>query len=146
MKGLLCILVIISFQSCKNKIETDKTLGASDIKFIRSLGLLNDNENVIKFYSEYKKSVAGNFFTNKRISKYWIDERDATKNKICSAYYYEIKSIDTIYFAGSTYCPYMLITKTDNSEYKVCVEGTKQEIRNFFEEAISTWTKNRLIN
>ncbi|MGO8056245.1 hypothetical protein, partial [Rhizobium leguminosarum] len=81
-------------------------LKKSDIVRIQNLNLLDPDETIIKFYSEYKKSVAGNFFTDKRMAKYWVDERDPTRNSWASAYYSEIKSIDTVYNAGLTFCPY----------------------------------------
>jgi hypothetical protein len=124
--------------SC-NKIETGQTLTKTDIVRIQNLKLLDSGETIIKFYSEYKKSVAGNFFTDKRMASYWADERDSTKNSWASAYYSEIKSIDTVFYAGATYCPYMLVTKTDNSTFKVCVDGKREEIKSFFEEAINKW-------
>ncbi|WP_456236429.1 DUF7710 domain-containing protein [Filimonas effusa] len=32
-----------------------------------------------EFYSEYKKSNAGNFFTDKQVAKYWINSRNKEK-------------------------------------------------------------------
>lgn len=128
--------------SCShNKIETNATLSKVDIEYIRSLKLLDTTEKIEKFYSEYTNKVAGNFFTDKRLANYWIDERDKSKDKIQFAYYKDIKSIDTVYYAGSTYCPYLLVTKTDSSQFKVCVEGKREEIKAFFEEALNKWTQ-----
>src|SRR5436305_13303777 len=99
------------FSCSGNHIETGDTLSETDIEYIQSLNLLDKDEKIYKFYSEYKKKVAGNFFTNKRIAKYWIDERNKEKNQISFAFYSDIKSINTVYNPGATYCPYMLITK-----------------------------------
>ena len=110
------------FCSCSNNhIETRDTLSKADIEYIQSLKLLDKGEKFCKFYSEYKKKVAGNFFTDKRIATYWIDERNKKKNKISFAFYPDIKSIDTVYEAGVTYSPYMLVTKKDNTKFKVSV-------------------------
>lgn len=138
------ILVLLFLTGCSNnKIETDKTLSKSDKQYIQSLKLLDTDEKIIKFYSEYKNKVAGNFFTNKRLAKYWIDERDKSKDKLDFAYYTDIKSIDTVYNADFTYCPYMIVTKKDGSKFKVCVDGNKNQIKGFFEEALDKWAQTK---
>ena len=135
----ICILFSLIL-SC-NQIEYGNSLKQSEIEYIKSLGLLEDTEEIKKFYSEHTNEIAGNFFTNKRLAKYWIDKGDSSKNVISSAFYGDIITIDTIYDAGLTYCPYLVVTKKDKSTFKVCVEGTKEEVKLFFEEAISNWKK-----
>lgn len=139
-KFLLSVTVVLA--SC-NRIQTGDTLSKTDINRLIKLNLLDKDEKVFKFYSEFKNEVAGNFFTDKRIAKYWIDERDKSKDKIDFAYYPDIKSIDTVYNAGATYCPYMLVTKVDNSKFKVCADGKREEIKEFFKEALTKWTQNK---
>jgi hypothetical protein len=134
--------VLFSLISC-NHIETGDTLKESDIKYIRNLRLLDSDEKIYKFYAEFKKDRAGNFFTNKRITTYWIDIRYKEKNEVSFAFYPEIKSIDTVFDAGKTYLPYLLITKSDNTQFKVVVNGKKDAIKSFFEEALKLWSKNR---
>ncbi len=97
----------------------------------------------IKFYSEYRKENSGNFFTNKRVAKYWIDKEDESKNVINSAFYKDIKSIDTVYNAGLTYCPYLMISKIDGTSFKISVEGDKTEVKSFFEDLLKEWDKNK---
>jgi hypothetical protein len=134
---------MLSFLFSCNHIQTGDALSSADIQYIESLHLLDQNEKIYKFYSEYKKKVAGNFFTNKRIAKYWIDERDKNKNQISFAFYPDIKSIDTVYNAGATYSPYMLVTKTDGTQFKVSVNGKKEEIKSFFEDALAQWKQRK---
>ncbi len=74
-KAYLIITLLCLVGCSDNKIETDKTLSKADKQYIQSLKLLDTDEKVIKFYSEYKNKVAGNFFTDKRLAKYWVDER-----------------------------------------------------------------------
>lgn len=145
MKLTLILLVIsIFFNACSfNKIETLSTLSTEDLKKLNSLKLLDNDEKLFKFYSEYEKSVSGNFYTDKRLASYWIDEHDSTNNKVEFAFYEDIVKLDTIYNAGVTYCPYLLVTRKDNSSFKVCVEGTKIEVSSFFEEAIRLWQQTR---
>lgn len=141
-KGLLFILL---FSASCNHIETGDTLERVDIERIQKLNLLDEGERILSFYSEFKNEVAGNFFTDRRISKYWIDENDKLKNEISYAFYPNIISIDTVYDAGATYCPYMLITRTDGYTFKVCIGGKRLEIKMFFEEALRQWRQHRNI-
>jgi len=76
-------------------IETEDTLSKTDIERIQKLNLLDKDEKIYKFYSEFKNKVAGNFFTDRRIAKYWIDENDKTKDVTVFAFYQDIKSIAT---------------------------------------------------
>jgi hypothetical protein len=139
---LWCPLIVIVSLQCNN-IRAGDDLAKSDIKYIRSLGLLSTDETIINFYSELNTKAAGNFYTNKRITKYWIDKKNPDKNTIRYAFYADIKSIDTIYNAGLTYCPYMLVTKHDGKSFKVCADGSKDEIRRFFEGALKIWADFR---
>jgi hypothetical protein len=125
--------------ACNNNIETASTLTKRDFDRLHSLNLLDTNEHLYKFYSEFKKSVAGNFYTDKRLASYWLDEHDKSKNKIEFAFYKDIIKIDTVYYAGATYCPYLRITRKDSSSFKVYVDGKKKEITEFFNNAISKW-------
>jgi len=138
MKNIFFIINVFFLFSC-NKIENTNTLDKSDIKYINELGLLNQGENINKFYSEFKTRNAGNFFTNKRIATYWIDPRNSKKNQKSFAFYSDIISIDTVYNAGTTYSPYMLVTKNNGESFKVSVNGSKMEIKSFFDDALNLW-------
>jgi hypothetical protein len=129
--------------ACGNKIETANTLTKKDFDRLHSLKLLDTNEQIYKFYSEFKNSVAGNFYTDKRLASYWLDEHDKSKNKVEFALYNDIAKIDTVYYAGATYCPYMRVTRGDSTSFKVCVDGTKKEITEFFNGAISKWKQEK---
>ncbi len=138
--------LIISFTilcSCKNRIETSETLSKQDVDLIRKLNLLDREETIYKFYSEFENHLAGNFYTDKRIAHYWLDEHDVSKNKIEFAYYQDIIKLDTVYFAGATYCPYLKVNRRDSSIFKIYVDGTKPEIKAFFEDAITKWQEHK---
>ncbi|WP_460572744.1 hypothetical protein [Flaviaesturariibacter terrae] len=129
---------MILFFGC-NHIETQKTLSSEDIKRIESLKLLEKGERIEKFYSEYRKSVAGNFYTDRRFAKYWIDEHDKTKNEVSSARYSEVVAVDTVFNAGATYTPFLRIKKRDSTSFKLCVDGSRNDVRSFFEGALAAW-------
>jgi hypothetical protein len=143
MRTICLLLALVCLASCQ-KIETGKTLSKKQIEYIKSLGLLDDNETIIKFYSEFTKKKAGNFYTDKRMAEYWIDESNSSKDHRNSAWYSEIVAIDTNYMHGAlTYAPYMWVTKKDGTHFKVCVEGSHKAVKAFFEDAIKIWKSKR---
>jgi len=134
------IFILLLFSSCRhNPIETGDSLSKADIAYIQGLQLLDKGEIIYKFYSEASKKEAGNLFTNKRIATYWMDKRNSQKSQISFAFYPDIQSIDTVYYAGLTYCPYMLVTKKDSTKFKVSVAGSHRQIKAFFEDALRQW-------
>ncbi|MGN6421327.1 MAG: hypothetical protein ACTHMC_27685 [Pseudobacter sp.] len=135
------LLIAVAFIAC-NKIKSGNELQDKETAYIRSLGLLQDQEQIIKFYSNYKFKNAGNFFTNKRIAKYWIDKKDSSKNEIIFAYYDDILSIDSTTNVPSSNCPYLLVTRKDKSQFKVFVNGKKPVVNAFFTEAIRKWEES----
>ena len=130
------------FIAC-NKITSGNDLTKSDIQKIKELGILHDNERIIKFYSEYKKNVAGNFFTNKRIASYWNDENNESKDKINSAFYQDIIRMDTVTYAGASFSPYINVMRKDSTIFKVCFDGERVEVGKTFKEVISIWKSNK---
>jgi len=66
------LLLTLFLVSC-NGIETGDSLSSKDFQRFRSLHLIENGERLYKFYSEFKKSVAGNFYTDRRMASYWID-------------------------------------------------------------------------
>ena len=77
------------------------------------------------------------------MATYWIDPHNKSKDKVSFAFYPDIKSVDTIYYAGLAYCPYLLVTKKDNSRFKVLVEGSRQQLKTFFETALNEWRQHK---
>jgi hypothetical protein len=125
------------------RLLISKTLDQQDINYIGSLKLLDEGETIHKFYSEYKIRVAGNFFTDRRIATYWIDQGNSEKNEVAFAYYGDIVKIDTVYNTGLTYTPYLQVTKNDSTKFKVSVDGDYEQVKRFFEEALEQWQRNR---
>ncbi len=141
MNVFYCVL-ICALIAC-NSITSGNKMSHLDILRIQQLGLLDKDEKIVVFYSEHKNSVAGNFFSNKRLASYWKDEKDPGKNKLNTAYYSDIVAIDTVSYAGLTYCPYMMVTKNDSTRFKVCFDGKKEEIRKVFIQALDLWKAKR---
>lgn len=133
-------IAITCLPACE-KIRSGAELQHHEISYIKDLGLLDNNEHIIKFYSNYKFRNAGNFFTEKRIAKYWIDEHDSSKTQIEYALYEDILSIDSTADVPSTYCPYLLVTRKNHTQFKVFVNGKKRDVIVFFEDAMKMIAK-----
>lgn len=138
---LLTLLILLLFTTC-NKIHQGKELGQKDIDLLRSLNLLDEGENVISFYSNYKKSVAGNFYTDKRVATYWLDKNPNKEQKIEFACYQDILQVDSVFSVGTTYSPYLLITRKDSSQFKVYVDGDAKEKTAFYQDVVTHWEQN----
>ncbi len=143
------LFTLVPAAGCTNKIETGDSLNKTDKDYINSLIPLDKDEKIYKFYSEYKLKNAGNFYTNKRIAEYWIDPDNRSKDKIQSAFYKDIESIDTVYDVDFSYCPYMAVTKIkgDTAEtFDVCFEGKKDELKIVFGKAVELWKKEKQLH
>ena len=124
---LYCFLLI----SCQS-IETHESLDKGTKDRLKKLGILADNERIIQYYSNLEKDKAGNFFTDKRIAHYWLDDSDNSKTEISFSYYQDIVSIDTNFNVQDFDLPFMTIKKKDSSSFKVYIDGTKEEKKIFF--------------
>jgi len=125
-------------------------LSNSQKEFIEDLGILDEDEQIILFDSQggglTPEEVSGNFFTNKRIASYWIDERNQENTSVECAYYSEI---DTIWrypkFNAWTLASYLEVHRTNGSTFKVYVDGDSTETWNFFNIALQTWNENKAL-
>lgn len=145
--GLAALLVV----SCSRNLETGKDLSNSDIDFIRSLGVLDKNESIILFDSQggvfYGLKTSGNFFTDKRIASYWIDDRDTSKTNIEYAFY---KDVDTIWrypkYRSLTLASYLEVHKKDGTRFKVYVSADSATTWQFFNRALGEWNRKTNTN
>jgi hypothetical protein len=136
---ILFAFVSVILISCGGEYSK-QSLTKEDTVRIRRLGLLDTTESIIRYTANYEKEVAGNFYTNKRVAQYWIDERYADRNLINYAYYKDIIRIDTTYNTTSlTQASYLTITKSDASSFKVYITGNKQEVQGFYQEVLNRW-------
>lgn len=134
-------IVLLSCLACQH-IETGNTLDKDTIQLIRSLGLLEPGETIIQYYSNAGKDKAGNFFTDRRIAHYWLASRDPAENDTSFAWYRDITSIDTVYNMQGE-LSYMGVNYISGHSFRVSVDGSKKEIRRFFETAMLTWQQHR---
>jgi hypothetical protein len=139
--GIL-ILLIINLIGC-TLIKNDDNLTESDLKYIRSLGLIDENENILKFSSSMNIKTSGNFITDKRLASYWID-KDDNKSYKDFAFYSDIVKIDSVDKTNAlTYASYLEITKRDSSRFKVYIDGDKDKYRSFIKIANTKWSEHK---
>jgi hypothetical protein len=116
--------------------------------FVMSLGILEDTEKIIMFDSQgggfNPVLTSGNFFTDRRIASYWIDDRNKDKSEVHSAFYSEI---DTLWrypkYKSLTLSSYLEVRRRDGSTFNVYVSGDSIETWSFFNRAMREWSLRR---
>jgi hypothetical protein len=154
MKNIPLIIIYLVFvfliqTSCSSDIKKGDQLSRKQKKYIKELGLIKKGEEIILFDSQgggmngWKQS--GNFFTDKRISAYWIDN-DSTLTTIKSAYY---SDIDTIWrypkFNAWTLASYLEVHQMNGEKFKVYVGADSVQTWKFFNRALEEWDKQRKV-
>lgn len=146
LSTLLFALYIISVL-CSCGIKKDNKLSANNKKYLSELGLLEANEQIILFDSQggglHPIKHSGNFFTDKRIAAYWIDERHKSESHIEYAFY---QDIDTIWrypkYRSLTLASYLEVHRKDGTKFKVYVNGDSAATWKFFNRALHEWCEN----
>lgn len=145
-KALLLGTILLS-TACGDAIKQGNQLNDEDLKYIRSLGILEEGEEILLFDSQGAfggKRNSGNFITEKRLATYWIDEHDSQNNVVESALYPEIDTIITKDLSTSlTYASYLEVVTKDKRRFKVNVDAKQEELQHFFDLANEKWRKNR---
>ena len=127
------------------KIETGQTIDARTMQLVKSLGLLGKDEHILLYYSNFEKSKAGSFLTDKRIAHYWL-EKNSENNRVESACYPDIISITPQYKVPDFDCPYIEITAKNGARFRAYMDGSSEEKKLFFEQAVGLWHKSRMTN
>jgi len=139
-KIIFSIIVVALFSSCLPGIKKGTEISRNHIDYIKKLGILSDNERILLFVTQGRMKVSGNFFTDKRIAAYWIDE---THKEIKFAFYNEIDSILPHLIKGAKHSSYLEVYKNNGQKFKVYADAGNGETSYFFEEAIAEWKKNK---
>lgn len=144
IKLLILFAMLCALSSCQPGVQKGTSISRNHLNYIKSLGLLVENENIILFDSQYKIRVSGNFFTDRRIAAYWMDERDTSKRHINYALYADIDSIKTHYAKASAGASSLEVFKSDGKKFSVYVKADSTETKYFFDGAIAKWKANHL--
>ena len=135
--NLTIIVFSLLFSGCSGKIIEGRKLSKNTIKYIQELGILNEEEKILYYYTSFNDKVSGNFVTEKRVASYWLYE----DNDIKSAYYNEIKSINIKYGDGFEFTSALVIELNDGAKFDVYFNDTKEEIDKLYKEVIQLWKK-----
>ena len=139
----IIIILLLFLVSCESGIKKGNELSKSDLKYIRELGLLNENEEIILFSSQGGNRISGNFISENRLASYWTEKRKEN-NQINSAKYVEIDTLIIKDLSQAlTYASYIKVIKKDKTEFKVYVDGEVEKMNKFFEKAIYEWEKQK---
>ena len=134
----LFILLCLFLSAC-NRIESADTLSSETMHKLKAMGLLNEMEGLVFFYSNYEEEIVGSIITDQRLAHYWIDEKDSSKTEIESAYYSEIVNIVDHFQVQDFDCPYLEVTKNDGTQFRVYVDGDAEEKQQFYQTALALW-------
>ncbi len=145
--SIIVIWSLIILVSCGSAIKKGDQLSSEDLKYIRSLGILDEGEKILLFDSQGAlggKLNSGNFITEKRLATYWIDDHDIKLNVVESAFYPDIDTIITKDQSKSaTYASYLEVRTKDKRNFQVNVDAKEDELNAFFDLAMEKWRKNR---
>jgi hypothetical protein len=143
LKVIPGIIIVFLFSSCLPGIKKGTDISRNHIDYIKKLGILSDNERILLFVTQGRMKVSGNFFTDKRIAAYWIDETHKENSFIKFAFYNEIDSILPHLIKGANHSSYLEVYKNNGQKFKVYADSGNGETQYFFEEAIAEWKKNK---
>jgi|GEM_PF-7082098 len=121
----------------------DKMISERLVQRLKTLHLLDEDETIFQFYSNYRKRIAGNFVSNKRVATYYLDDRSKTMDEIAFAYYENIRTMDTLYRSVEVESPHLLVTTFDHKLIKVYVDGNRATVQSFFDKALEQWALHR---
>jgi hypothetical protein len=113
------------------------------IQRLKGLHLLDDDETIYQYYSNYRRRVTGNFVSDKRVATYYFDDKNSKNDEIAFAYYDNIRTMDTLYRSIQITTPHLLVTTFDHKLIKVYVDGNQATIKAFFETAMEQWSLHK---
>lgn len=142
MKNFCLVFISLFLLSC-NRIETGATLSPDELAFIRGVGLLDPGETVHRFYSNFTLRKAGSFFTDKRMASYWLDGRDTRQHRREYAFYSDIAAVDLVFHVPDFDCPYLQVRRKDQTTFRICVDGSQEQVQQFYQEALGAWNAHR---
>lgn len=144
---LLLFFTLLSLFSCHSKTQEGKDLDGAKIEFIKSLGLLNEDETIVLFESHggfKSKENNGNFITNKRLASYWIEEDHLDESSIKFAFYSQIDTIVLVDLSKSlTYSSYLNIATKSEGNFKLYIGLDQKDCALFYAEALKQWQLNK---
>ncbi|MBN2893461.1 MAG: hypothetical protein JXL97_16425 [Bacteroidales bacterium] len=143
-KNILFFLIVILSFSCQNGLKTGDELSTAQISYIKSLGILEDDEKIIFFDSQGGYKMSGNFLSDKRLASYWIDNNHPEESSIEFAFYSEIDSIKVVdKTTAVTLSSYIIVFVNDTVDFKVYLDVDEISLSKFYEKTLELWDSNK---
>ena len=147
--GLAILTVLIT--ACHTGAKRGKYISEKVIQYIRKLGLLDKDENIILFDAQgatlwYGVKQGGSFFCDKRVATYWVTQDERQRTKVDYAFYKDIDSISLKDRSTAlTYASYLTVYKHDGTKFRAYIDGNRQKITGFYKSALAEWKKHKAL-
>ncbi len=147
MKTFLSIFFIsalLHLASCSSKNKNEHNLTTKDLQFIRELGILDADEEILLFESNggisgLKRS--GNFVTEKRVASYWIENN---LTEMSFAIYSQIDSMKlNNKTTAITLASSITIYANDNTTFELYIDADSARLNQFYNQTLQLWMKNK---
>lgn len=143
MKKTIILAFIITFVSCDLLFKNE--LDQEGIEYIKSLELLESDEEIIWYVTLMDVKSSGNFLTNKRISSYWTYGRKEEHRK----YFVYLKDIDSISLNDLshtiTYSSHINVY-SKGKNYKVYLDNDSITTKDYFQKTQLEINKVKRLN
>lgn len=135
---LVSLSIVFILFSCNSSLQTGNELSQNQVDYIKKLGLLSENEEIIFFDSQGGYKTSGNFLSDKRLATYWIDKKFPDESTIEFAFFDNIDSIKLIdKTTAVTLASYIEVYVNDSSNFKVYLDCGKDELLKFYDKSLS---------
>lgn len=144
-------ILAMLFSACNTGAKRGQDMSEKDIQYIRTLGLLDKDENIILFDAQgatiwYGIKEGGSFFSDKRIAGYWIAQYKQQKTTIDYAFYKDIDSITLKDRSTAlTDASYLTVYKHDGTKFRAYIDGNRQKVKDFYKSALEEWKKQKAL-
>ena len=151
MRNQVTVIFLLStlLFSCWDGERSTGELTRNELAAIRHLGILDSGEVIIQLHCNVPGSEgvlqAGNFFTSRRVGRYWIDDKDTLKNKIMSAW---LVQVDTLIPYFNNHWPsssYIEIRTGPHTWFNLYVNGEGDDAITtaFYQGLLEQWNRAR---
>jgi hypothetical protein len=142
MVGLAFVaLIVLAVVLPTDEPIPGKAMREDDLEALRELGILNEGEKIIYFYSPNVLDVSerGSFFSEDRVVAYAYADAEDTLEQ---ATYQEIADVDVTYSEGWLEDTVVVVTREDDTEVLLVVANTDQGDRRFYNRLVKEWRKH----
>ncbi|RTQ51507.1 hypothetical protein EJV47_06820 [Hymenobacter gummosus] len=141
------VLTGLLLSACSGGYRSGADLSADELSQLQRLGVLASGETIRLFDSQDgfgRVRLAGNFFTDRRLAAYWIDQYHPSRTGIHSAFY---PAIDTIYFVPAQpaqfNAAFLEVRRRDGQRFNVYVGTDSTNAQHFFRAAFAEWQRHK---